>query len=255
MSGKKVLMVRSPIKQGVQHATQEDEASHLLARKQTYHKRQPDGVFWNNLPGSIYLSLDLDYWQDEWVFQELFDELVTLNLPTEMVIDHHHLLRHINTHKADILVNVDCHSDLAESGGKYGAPKLNDGTWGNHVRWRRKSTFVWLHPFTNCMKLCHCHVEANPFLEDCSEWKMTIARHEIGRLPLDRVKAIGLAVSPGWAMIGVHYDSLLRLGFTDEQIKKMASCTLPGEISIDTKKIDPCLSWLNWPQKIKRKVS
>jgi len=152
----------------------------------------------------IYLSIDLDFWENEFP-QKYFEKVMRISAPKRLVISHEELLPHVNQNHFDTLVNVDFHSDLADldNGCK---PKLNDGTWGNHVQGSHKKKFVWSCPDKNrCYEhgFGTCHGLCNPFalayrkysLDYCG-WAKVSLREKW--LPVANVVAVGIALSPDY---------------------------------------------------------
>ena len=99
------------------------------------------------MAGSIYLSVDLDYWGDDGVTPfptRYLKKLLNLNVSRCVVVDHDKLLPHINKHPADMLINMDAHDDICST--VRSIPTLCDGTWSVFVKWARRAHYRWLHP-------------------------------------------------------------------------------------------------------------
>ena len=61
-----------------------------------------------------YLSVDLDFWSDyknDTANTNFFKKVCGLGIPIRVVDSHEKLLKHINSVQADMLYNVDYHSD------------------------------------------------------------------------------------------------------------------------------------------------
>ena len=153
---------------------------------------------------SVYLSIDLDYWMNhesvddsDHFFDLVFAHCHALKIPIRLVREHHWLLPHINASKCEDVWNIDYHSDLADRD-KHGRIELNCGTWGNHVRFRAKGTYVWCAPDQRCRSNGEgwCHIMRNPFVSDCSGWKRTRSLIGWKRIPWEQVRRVGVAVSP-----------------------------------------------------------
>jgi len=116
-----------------------------------------------------------------------------------LVESHEMLLAHINASGCQDVWNIDYHSDLADPD-KKGRVPLNCGTWGNHVRFRRKGTFIWCAPRPGCRdhSAGWCHISRNPFRYDCSGWKRTRSFIGTKRIPWEQVHAVGVAISPDY---------------------------------------------------------
>lgn len=107
-----------------------------------------------------YLSVDLDFWNyygKNQFNKSFFYKILTSDIPKLLVDEHHKLLPHINNFNFDEVINLDYHSDMADNlhifddnhrAKKLFAtpPRLNCGVWGNHVKNRKNSTFIWKHP-------------------------------------------------------------------------------------------------------------
>jgi len=159
----------------------------------------------------IYWSIDLDYWMKLTpIFpREVFDEILSWQVPIHIVTDHHHLLKYLRKTEFDVLVNSDHHSDLAENlihGKKCG---LNEGTWGNFVIGRKNKKFIWHYPLKMCLSqksnggYCHCY--KNPFTRynkydpKICEWKDVVKRQEFMPRENDgHIVAVGISISSEW---------------------------------------------------------
>jgi hypothetical protein len=97
---------------------------------------------------TAYLSIDMDYWDTAWIalknLQHLFnEELYGLNPEQKIaVMNHQQLLPHVAANEADVLINLDTHSDLASIDSSI---ELNCGTWVSYVPWRSTGTYMWYH--------------------------------------------------------------------------------------------------------------
>jgi hypothetical protein len=175
---------------------------------------------------SIYLSIDIDYWQGmSWTKDVLpfLQQVRELDVPTHAALHHHHLLQHVTRHPTPMLINMDTHSDVIEvedlrtacgSGRKL---ECHCGDWLNFVPGCQHKILKWLH---------HPDVEPSPcgrgYLGDelgdipteearVLGWrKVTI---DMG-LPTDeqlrRVQAVGVCLSPDYHMGGREWDECYR---------------------------------------------
>ena len=145
-----------------------------------------------------YLAIDLDYWNGlpRQSINAFFARVFRLRLPIWVAPFHHQLLPHINQNPCDQLINVDYHSDICECGDL----PLNEGTWGNFVKWRKHSTFIWRYPDQRCLSrgTGYCHSDKNPF-EDatCTDWRC-LKQEGLRNLPWSTVKAVGVSLSWNW---------------------------------------------------------
>jgi len=101
-----------------------------------------------------FLSIDMDFWNGRDCFEEtipdqvygylnrLCSDLKNRRIPMSAVMNHQQMLRMVNNSKANTLINIDMHSDLASSE----VQVLNCGTWVSYVKWRRQAGhYLWLH--------------------------------------------------------------------------------------------------------------
>jgi hypothetical protein len=96
-----------------------------------------------------YLSIDIDFWNDWLIPDKVYDYLSRLchqlwksRVPMVAVMNHQQLLNPVNESQARRLINIDKHSDLADSR----VDRLNCGTWISYVKWRRDNgRYLWLH--------------------------------------------------------------------------------------------------------------
>lgn len=153
---------------------------------------------------TIFLSIDLDYWLSiKKLRKELAYILDNCSAPVRLYHEHHHILDWVNQNPCDILLNVDYHSDLADDN-KNKVPRLSCGTWGNHVKWRKTGTFIWMPPrYTNytlgwgvCCTNFH-GIDNDPFKMPLSGWenRTKVIRPSIDKIPLKQVKAIAICLS------------------------------------------------------------
>lgn len=125
-------------------------------------------------PQGVYLSIDLDFWalhpmpdsDRRWLWAMLRRAASVACFPR-----HDHALKHINSPKiADEgreIWNLDTHSDLVGFDVNGRPPELNEGTWGDFIRWPKAERFLWIHPDvaaakTNGRGRCEGHFP-NPF--------------------------------------------------------------------------------------------
>jgi hypothetical protein len=136
---------------------------------------------------------------------DYLDYLLTLKIPISFFVFHHEILKDINQiENLDTLFNIDFHSDLADNNWPRESLKLNEGTWVNFVRFRKRGTFFWLYPDISCYKRDgRCDVRRNPFLRNCQEicgWEKTSRRcvSLLTRQEMKSVVKIGICISPNW---------------------------------------------------------
>jgi hypothetical protein len=166
----------------------------------------------------VYLSVDLDFWNDKRFPQKYFDQLINLGKPLIIVRQHHYLLKHIRKfeNQFDTLVNIDYHSDITDRcEGKTQFSRqcyLNCGTWVNHIKGNNKR-YIWSYPQKVCVlpkwHTGYCHCYTNPFTcgntyEVC-RWSFVEKRYRW--FPkMEDVIAIGISISPGWSDLQLIRD-------------------------------------------------
>jgi len=167
-----------------------------------------------------YLSVDLDYWmlhQNDTSCVKFFNKVMSLGKKIRVVQSHEELLEHVNESKADILYNIDYHSDLFGFEDKSEIEKwfvensAEDGTWGVFVNWRKSGQFCWMHPVKDCINLgvgaCWVGSNEDPFNGAFVEWEKVWNQVGIGGLDLESVTDIGVAISPDYT----HFDTVRRV--------------------------------------------
>lgn len=184
-----------------------------------------------------YLSIDLDYWNEETERQMLnfLKKVMALDIPINAYIEHHEILRSVNRAKFDTLFNVDYHSDLCEDSVHGQSPlELNEGTWGNFVKGKKDKTFIWIHPQTTCYINPgssyedhrgdgRCDLAKNPFTNPQAVCGWKDAKHRTAKLPtqeeMNTVQYIGLCVSPDWTDVEI-VKSALRLLYNENAVSE-----------------------------------
>lgn len=65
---------------------------------------------------TAYVSIDMDFWESAKIADRSIRRFLDTipSVPKIAVMNHQQLLRHINSLPADVLVNVDTHSDLTD---------------------------------------------------------------------------------------------------------------------------------------------
>jgi len=146
---------------------------------------------------SIYLSIDLDYWQHDKFPHKLINRLLATKVPIIATEEHHLILDHVNKHRSTDLVSIDYHSDLAEEPCKI----LDCGTWANFVKWQKKATFYWVHPHAEGeleSGYCHGTLTKNPFIGKFTNWRQAIKIRGPLEVEMERVVAGAIVLSPDY---------------------------------------------------------
>ena len=167
-----------------------------------------------------YLSIDLDYWQNEKTdraCRRFFERVFSLGLPITVVDSHERMLQDVNGSKANVLYHVDYHSDLTGYCSQLEAEleakrKPDDGTWINHVRWRRTGEVYWFYPSGKCYGtgqlystpmgrergygVCWRNAEENPFYKTTyNEWGQVHRSRGCADIDWSIVSGVGVALS------------------------------------------------------------
>lgn len=101
-----------------------------------------------------YLSVDVDYWNDPEPCRKqlrLLMNRIGSRIPVLAVMNHQQMLPEVNASEAQRLINIDEHSDLAESS----VGKLNCGTWISYVRWRKDGEYIWIRSNASYQGSCN----------------------------------------------------------------------------------------------------
>lgn len=182
----------------------------------------------------IYLSIDLDYWMELDSFHigmsNFLNKALNLGVPFKTVESHEQLLSHVNGSGANILYNVDHHSDIIDNNlskdneiereifsssdkffrVKKQPAKLVEGNWVNFVKFRKKGTFLWLYPLKECYRDItgdrgsgRCDDDRNPFSKSCMNitgWKSVRRRRKrlLTAKEWKQVVRVGISCSPDW---------------------------------------------------------
>lgn len=95
-----------------------------------------------------FLSVDIDFWNiliyKENLLLSFLDKLQMFsksnNIQISAVTNHQQMLDPVNKSGCNKLVNIDFHSDLADTS----VDELNCGTWVSYVKWRDKGHYHWV---------------------------------------------------------------------------------------------------------------
>ncbi len=164
----------------------------------------------------VYLSVDIDYWNDDpdITRARLFlDKLHALpeQIPVHIVEDHQDLLAHINSSRARILYNIDYHADLHSDDDIRRANGRGDYNWAGFVEWKQEGTYVWYNPNaislsnevskdTYCYDPGFVHRDSafsqHAILEKFGWGQISRVQNGIDTIDLLTVLEIGIAISP-----------------------------------------------------------
>lgn len=101
----------------------------------------------------LHLTIDLDFWNRQPVNYGWLDELVALKRPMLGFEHHNHILPWLNQLPRRDIISIDYHSDVCVNNGDDFSrkPKLNCGTWVNHVKWKGLgNSYTWIYPRQSC---------------------------------------------------------------------------------------------------------
>jgi len=166
---------------------------------------------------SIYLSIDLDYWNKlrdyshmVWFLKKAIQS--TNNI--KIVDSHEELIKHVNNSGCERLINVDYHSDISnryDTRFDYG-DVFNCGTWVSFVKFgiKKQGQYTWMMPYAldwaKTEGYCHSPADksANPFVNPkVSGWlktnQISINEHYPEKLiEWDKIGGVGIAFSYEW---------------------------------------------------------
>lgn len=183
-----------------------------------------------------YLSIDVDYFAHHFNATEMrkfFNRVLQINAPTYVVVNHQHLVNHVDQFDYDKLVNLDFHSDLTDAIDFNGIPydytlgqknaktnywpeEFECGTWVNFCKRRNMAEFVWHYPHEICFEYDgQC---LSSMYEDYSinrkfiakfwregscnnfhNWVSATRKKGYSSIFSDEIVGIGIALSPDWS--------------------------------------------------------
>ena len=154
-----------------------------------------------------YLSIDIDYWRKfpGRVQEDLRRTLRCArarNVPIVAVMNHQQMLKEVNESDARRLINIDAHSDLADSE----VDELNCGTWVSYVRWRRSAEYIWLRSNTGWGGSCNWGMHSRRATAKGwsmgSDWKKVSTECQGTSLEVSTLMkgcvGVGICMSPSW---------------------------------------------------------
>lgn len=170
-----------------------------------------------------FLSLDLDYWSEDYSdagMIPMLETLVELDVPIHCVVYHNELTPIINNISGlKSLINVDYHSDFADlKPSQLTQANFSEGTWINYVNFASTGKFTWVYPSERCYsRYGICHTDYNPFSVRVNRVKNTCwadSRRRQGNkkvlkpAELDDIREIGISISPDWNTMSNNIDAL-----------------------------------------------
>ena len=162
-----------------------------------------------------YLSIDMDFWNGrttEYVESDLdalLRELHQRNVPMIAVMNHQQLTNVISASSARVLINVDMHSDLADTG----VDVFECGTWVSYVKWRKHGKYAWIHRHPAYEGECNSiPIFAHGVKKHLSDWKH-ITHNFVRKLPpvqelVSDCVGAGLVLSPSY--VYEEYEPIFR---------------------------------------------
>lgn len=163
-------------------------------------------------PMNKYLSIDIDFWNYTDLYQanneinKLIYELLNRKVDIFACTNHQQMLQHVDDSDADLLINLDTHSDLAD----FTNVNFNCGTWASFVQWRRHGKYLWLHRSSTAEGECNIYEDRAEKLtamfqygtrSDLTDWE-AINHRTITYIPwkllLNNTVAAGFCLSPSY---------------------------------------------------------
>lgn len=151
-----------------------------------------------------YLSIDIDFWNDLDAAEVTLCKLLLQRgeVPISAVMNHQQLLSSVNDSGADLLVNVDEHSDLTDSG----VTIFECGSWVSYVEWRHYGRYLWVRNVQNTSR-GSCNLGQKVWNAG-SDWMSTTTifkKQEVDLCPyLQDCVGIGLCLSPSFCVCGAE---------------------------------------------------
>lgn len=182
------------------------------------------GVSYTTNMHDTYLSIDLDYWDCiAWNSkksynlinrEKLFNKINKLNIPINVVWDHHNLLPLINKSNCTNIINVDFHSDLPAKGyNKLTNVRLNEGTFFLFVKFKKNKKYKWIMPYRDvgfirtgegrCDYYDGKDERDDPFNNKYWAYKQ-VQKTTNTKIDLSNVKEVGVSISPNWITMESH---------------------------------------------------
>lgn len=178
---------------------------------------------------NAYLSIDLDYWMHHGTHNhatEFIKKVLSLRVPTVVVIEHEELVPYINkVLRKDIVYNVDYHSDIVSKDDICRSKNPMDCNWANYVRGRTKAEFCWIVPEEECytyeLGTCHGDFENDPFCpQKNSGWRKCTWSTDLDLIAWKSIKAAGICISPLYIKTMPISGALKVLGIDMRRVKE-----------------------------------
>jgi len=174
-----------------------------------------------------YLSIDLDFWMNQTTPQranEFFSKVFALDVPKLFVVEHEELIDDVDESNADILYNLDFHSDICSENQIYKGESPEDGTWVNFVSWKKQGEYVWICPdIVECYDcasgICHGEDEYDPFKyqTECA-WRSIILTQKLKTIDWGAISHVGVCLSPCYSSIDSIKDITKKLGLSEKKL-------------------------------------
>jgi len=183
-----------------------------------------------------YLSIDVDYFAHHFnaiEMRKFFNRVLKIDAPTLIVVNHQHLVNHVDQFNYERLINLDFHSDLTDAIDFNGVPydyslgngntkheywpeEFECGTWVNFCKLRNNAEFVWHYPHEVCYEydgqcLSSMYTDysydrkfiAKFWREGCNNnfhnWASAKRKRGYSSMFADDFVGIGIALSPDWS--------------------------------------------------------
>ncbi len=207
-----------------------------------------------------FVSIDIDFWNplNHTSLRPYLDQLVTLCrgrhfIPIRAVTNHQQMLPLVNESGATKLVNLDTHSDLADTT----ANELSCGTWVSFCKLRHTSHYHWIHADTHYKGECNGEwpiFKARGLDEDLTDWDL-VTHQRVRRAPnletlLCDAAIVCVCSSPSYSYDGLleqfdawrkEHDIPYRKGRRDEHFGRKA--TPPSRLRLTREpSLTPCIA-------------
>lgn len=174
-----------------------------------YLQEMPDPVSTrSNTVKRIYVSIDMDFWNGlqsdvaENYLRALLQIARPRRIPIHMVYNHQQLTRHVDRSRANVLINIDQHSDLCGTD----IQVFSCGSWVAYVRNRQNMLYRWVHRHHvyqgECNGSDHPIFTTRTIHREYTDFKK-IERRRVTRAPrihtyIDNCVGIGICLSPSY---------------------------------------------------------
>lgn len=153
----------------------------------------------------VYLTIDLDYWNNEATDHALniLKRLRNNFVATKVYAKHRHIVKDIPIN-CDHILNIDEHDDIFDRDSLTGPWKtLKDDNWANFVRQRTTALYEWRFP----KQYYHCDHRNFPWVSENVGWKAMKAHYGLLSLPWTKIYRASIVISEDYT----HMNTLFAL--------------------------------------------